>query len=127
MVAKTKVAPKKALSVARLELQAALLGPRRANYVKAAMTRRIDRLVFCTNSKCVIGWVGSVWYKPFVAHQVGEIKTLTDPKSWRHALGRLNVSYCATRSRFDGDVIYYYYTIYLNTVKSTVVTRKTIN
>ncbi|CAB4015120.1 Hypothetical predicted protein, partial [Paramuricea clavata] len=55
LMAKTKVAPKKALSVARLELQAALLGARLANYVKEAMTRHIDRVFFWTDSKCVIG------------------------------------------------------------------------
>ncbi|CAB3994914.1 Hypothetical predicted protein [Paramuricea clavata] len=99
----TKVAPKKALSVASLELQAALLGARLASYVKEAMTRHIDRVFFWTDSKCVIGWIRStaVWYKPFVAHRVGEIQTLTDPKSCRHVPGRLNVSDCATRSRFD--------------------------
>ena len=103
MMAKTKVAPKKALSVARLELQAAVLGARLADYVRKAMTRQIDRVFFWTDSKCAIGWIRStaVWYKPFVAHRVGEIQTLTDPKSWRHVPGRMNVSDCATRSRFD--------------------------
>ena len=46
LMAKTKAAPKKALSVARLELQAALLGARLANYLKEAMTRHIDRVFF---------------------------------------------------------------------------------
>ena len=103
LMAKTKVAPKKALSVARLELQAAVLGARLADYVRKAMTRSIDRVFFWTDSKCAIGWIRStaVWYKPFVAHRVGEIQTLTDPKSWRHVPGRVNVSDCATRSRFD--------------------------
>ena len=103
LMAKTKVAPKRALSVARLELQAAVLGARLADYVRKAMTRHIDRVFFWTDSKCVIGWIRStaVWYKPFVAHRVGEIQTLTDPKSWRHVPGRVNVSDCATRSRLD--------------------------
>ena len=67
------------------------------------MTRHIDRVFFWTDSKCAIGWIRStaVWYKPFVAHRVGEIQTLTDPKSWRHVPGRVNVSDCATRSRLD--------------------------
>ncbi len=105
LMANTKVAPKKALSVARLELQAVHLGARLANYVKEAMTRHIDRVLFWTDSKCTIGWIRStaVWYKPFVAHRVGEIQTLTDPKSWRHVPGRVNVSDCATRSRFDAQ------------------------
>ncbi|XP_028411629.1 uncharacterized protein LOC114534388 [Dendronephthya gigantea] len=103
VMAKTKVAPKKALSVARLELQAAVLGARLAKYVTEALTRPVNRLFFWTDSKCVIGWIRStaVWYKPFVAHRLGEIQTLTDPKSWRHVPGRLNVSDLATRSRFD--------------------------
>ncbi|XP_028405774.1 uncharacterized protein LOC114528350 [Dendronephthya gigantea] len=100
---KTKVAPKKALSVARLELQAALLCARLATYVRKALTRPIHRLVFWTDSKCDLGWVRStaVWYKPFVAHRIGEIQTLTDSKSWRHVPGQLNVSDYATRSRSD--------------------------
>ena len=103
VMAKTKVAPKKVLSVARLELQAALLGARLATYVRKALTRPVNRLVFWTDSKCVIGWVRStsVWYKPFIAHRIGEIQTLTDSKSWRHVPGRLNVSDCATRSKLD--------------------------
>ncbi len=103
VMAKTKVAPKKALSVARLELQAALLGEHLATYVRKALTRPINRLVFWTNSKCIIGWVRStsVWYKPFGAHRIGEIQTLTDSKSWCHVPGRLNVSNCTTRSKLD--------------------------
>ncbi len=103
VMAKTKVASKKALSVARLELQAALLGARLATYVRKALTQPVNRLVFWADSKCVIGWVRStsVWYKPFVAHRIGEIQTLTDSKSWRHVPGRLNVSDCATRSKLD--------------------------
>jgi hypothetical protein len=53
LMAKTKVAPKKALNVARLGLQAALLGAHLANYVKKAMTQHIDRVFFWTNSKCI--------------------------------------------------------------------------
>ena len=103
LMANTKVAPKRALSVARLELQAAVLGARLADYVRKATTRHIDRVFFWTDSKCAIGWIRStaVWYKPLVAHRVGEIQTLTALKSWRHVPGRVNVSDCATRSRLD--------------------------
>ncbi|CAB3991238.1 Hypothetical predicted protein [Paramuricea clavata] len=104
IMAKTKVAPKKALSVARHELQVALLCARLATYVRKALTRPINCLVFWTDSKCVIGWVRctAVWYKLFVAHRIGEFQTLTDLKSWCHVPGRLNVSDYATRSGFDG-------------------------
>ena len=106
VMAKTKVAPKKALSVARLELQAAVLGTRLTNYVKDALRISVDRCIYWTDSKCALGWIRStaVWYKPFVAHRIGEIQTKSDPQSWKHVPGRLNVSDCATRSKLTtGD------------------------
>ena len=56
LMAKTKVAPKRALSVARLELQAAVLGARLADYVRKAMTRHIDRVFFWTVNVLSVGY-----------------------------------------------------------------------
>ncbi|KHJ42945.1 Pao retrotransposon peptidase [Trichuris suis] len=77
VMAKARLAPLKTVSVARLELQAALLGAR-----------------LTTN------WIRSpaAYYKPYVNHRIGEIQTLTDPSEWRFVPGRLNISDCATRS-----------------------------
>jgi hypothetical protein len=52
-MAKTKLAQKKTISVAKLELQAALLGSRLARYVCDALNRPIDKKYFWTDSSCV--------------------------------------------------------------------------
>lgn len=99
LIGKTKVAPKKALSVTRLELQAAVLGVRLAEYIKNALRISLDSCTFWTDSKCMLGWIRStaVWYKPFIAHRIGQIQSLSNTKLWRHVPSRLNVSDCATR------------------------------
>ncbi|KFD62110.1 hypothetical protein M514_25712 [Trichuris suis] len=74
VMAKARLAPLKTVSVARLELQAALLGAR--NWIRSP----------------------AAYYKPYVNHRIGEIQTLTDPSEWRFVPGRLNISDCATRS-----------------------------
>ena len=52
VMAKTKMAQKKTISVAKLELQAALLDSRLARYVCDALTRPIDLRRFWTYSSC---------------------------------------------------------------------------
>ena len=83
VMAKTKMAQKKTISVAKLELQAALLGSRLARYVCDALTRPIDLRRFWTDSSCVRNWVRatSASYKPFVSHRIGEIQ-VQEPKDW---------------------------------------------
>ena len=103
IMAKTKMAPKKTISVAKLELQAALLGARLCNYIGKAFTRKIDRRYFWTDSSCTRNWIRSPasLYKPFVNHRIGEIQTLTEAEEWRFIPGKLNPSDLATRSTLD--------------------------
>ena len=81
VMAKTKVAPSKTISVAKLEQQAALLGARVANSVQEALTRLVHRRYFWTDSSSVRNWIRSTaaYYKPFVNHRIGKIQTLTEP------------------------------------------------
>ena len=83
--------------MAKLELQAALLGARVANYVQEALTRPVHRRYFWTDSSSVRNWIAA-YYKPFVNHRIGEIQTLTEPQEWRFVPGAKNVGDLATRS-----------------------------
>ena len=94
ITAKTKMAPKKTILVAKQELQAALLGARLCNYIGKAFTRSIARRYFWTDSSFVRNWICSsiALHKPFVNHRIGEIQTLTDLSEWRFIPGKLNPS-----------------------------------
>ncbi len=107
LMAKTKLAPKKTLSVVKLELQAALLGSRLASYVGDALTRPISARYFWTDNSSVRNWLrsDSSLYKVFVSHRIGEIQSSTSPEEWRYVPGSQNSSDLATRSSFIGEEI----------------------
>ena len=70
IMAKTKLAAMKTVSVAKLELNAAVLGARLAKYVGEGTGRKVDRRFFWTDSSCVRNWIraSAAWYMPFVNH-----------------------------------------------------------
>ena len=115
-MAKTRVAPKKTISVAKLELQAALLAilaPSKAacssnlatKVLAKELTIPIRRRKFWTNSSCVWNWLRTTasHYKPFVSHRIGEIQTLTESGEWRFVPGTQNPADWGTRSTLTGD------------------------
>jgi len=91
--------------VAKLELNAALLGSRLATFAVTAIGRPGIQKKYWTDSSCVRNWVraSSSYYKPFVSHRIGEIQTLTDTTEWRFVPGKLNCSDAATRSLLEPD------------------------
>ena len=76
IVAKTKIAPKKTISVAKLELHR-YCGARPWNYIGKAFTRNIDRRYSWTDSSWTRNWITSpvAMYKPFVNHHSKNIHT----------------------------------------------------
>ena len=100
LIAKTKVSPKKTITVAKLELNAALLGARIADNIKGLLRNiKINQRWFWTDSSCTRQWIRneSSQYKPFVANRIGEIQTLTEPEEWRYVPGKLNPADLGTR------------------------------
>ncbi|XP_062706189.1 uncharacterized protein LOC134287695 [Aedes albopictus] len=94
VAAKTRVAPLKFLSIPRLELQAALIGARLARTVSDALTIRISRQVFWSDSQDVLCWIKSDHrrYSSFVAFRISEILELTEMADWRYVPTDLNVA-----------------------------------
>ncbi|XP_076035359.1 uncharacterized protein LOC143021637 [Oratosquilla oratoria] len=84
VMARTKVAPIKRVTLPRLELLGTLLSARLSHFVKSAL-RLHDcvRLVCWIDSKVALSWIkgNANRWKMFVANRVTEIQTLTSPSN----------------------------------------------
>ena len=102
VAARSRVAPLKAMSVARLELQAAVLGTRLHSVVKQFLTKKgmdIVASTFYSDSEVVLGWINSDHrrYQVFVAHRVSEILTTTTKAQWCYVNTKDNTADEATK------------------------------
>lgn len=97
--AKARVAPMKAQTIPRLELQACLIGARLASTIIREHRWQPDRVTYWTDSRTVLHWIGNdrVRYTPYVAHRLREISELTHPNQWRWVPTQDNVADDATR------------------------------
>ena len=82
---KARVAPMKALTIPKLELQAALLAARLKDEIQQALRVPVERTFMWTDSSTVLQWLHSINKKPlFVANRVAEILELTTVDEWNH-------------------------------------------
>ena len=95
---KARVAPTKALSIPKLELQAALLATRLKDDILAALTVCINHVYMWTDGTTVLQWLNSAEkLRVFVANHVGEILESTTIDEWHHVLSGDNPVDTGTR------------------------------
>ncbi|XP_042143854.1 uncharacterized protein LOC121834178 [Ixodes scapularis] len=99
VVAKTRVAPIKPLSLPRLKLMGPNIGARLLRYIKQSYYDVELDYIMWTDSTVALSWVRGVpeKWKPFVKNRVAEIRVMTSPDHWRHCPGQENPADLLTR------------------------------
>ncbi|XP_040067217.1 uncharacterized protein LOC120840674 [Ixodes scapularis] len=99
VVAKTRGAPIKTLTLPRLELTGANMGSKLLQYIKDSYYNVDLDYIMWTDSTVALSWVraGPEKWKPFVKNRVTEILSLTSPDHWRHRPGQDNPAGLLTR------------------------------
>lgn len=79
IMARSRIAPKRQLSIPHLELCAALSGAQLANLLSSELTILLQSVTLWTDSTTVLSWLtsDSCRFKVFVCTRVAEIQTLT--------------------------------------------------
>ena len=107
VMAKTRVAPIKTMTLPRLELSAARAGVRMSQLVLHEIDLPIQRTQYWSDSTLVLQYINNVKHrmKVLVANMTAEIVTHTNPKQWRHIPGEENPADILTRGVDDPDIL----------------------
>ena len=86
---KNRLAPVKKVTMARLELLAALVETRLLHYFRSATCYDINRAILWSDATVTLCWIHSDpnRWKTFLCNKVAEIQAFTNPTQWRHFPG----------------------------------------
>lgn len=99
LVAKTKVAPVRPVSIPRLRLYGALLVARLLCATADGLGLNDTPIIAWSDAAVVLAWIRShpSRWKPFVANRVAELQTLVPPNNWKYVASADNPADAATR------------------------------
>ena len=106
VMSRTRLAPLKQLTIVRLELQAAVLGVRLANFIKRELSCPVKDTFYWTDSQVVLQYLmnESRRYHTFVANRVAEIHESSRPSQWSHVPGQQNPADVCSRGTSVDDL-----------------------
>ena len=86
VMAKSRVAPVKQVTIPRLELSAAALSVKVSDFLRKELNYEDLKEYFWTDSTIVLGYIhtDAKRFHVFVANRVQRIRESTDPKQWQH-------------------------------------------
>ena len=112
LISKSKVAPMKAVTIPRLELQAAVLASQVDVLLRKQLSLELVSSHFWVDSELVLKYIAndSRRFKVFVANRVSAIRESTEPEQWHHIPGSENPADVLTRGQtldsFDAGKFY---------------------
>ncbi|KAJ8030134.1 Fatty acid synthase [Holothuria leucospilota] len=106
VMARSRVAPIKKVTLPRLELLGALLTARTVGFVMKALSLSVTYKCW-TDSMVALSWIKGdpSKYKTFVGNRVREIHQIVDPSCWNHCPGKGNPADLITRGAFAHQLV----------------------
>ena len=106
VIGKARVAPKKTVTIPRLELNAALLSAKMSLLLRKELSVSLTGEYFWTDLRVVLGYVNneSRRFHTFVANRVKLIRDITEPDQWHYVESAENPSDHASRGLRSLDI-----------------------